>query len=164
MGGDTPYIEKGHAIRVWISAIPVSDLTAAMEFYIETLGLELQVDARDKNWVEVGPDEPASKIALYVPQKGDRRQPGGSTGVVLETDSIFEFHRKLIDEEVPFLLKPERRPWGGLMASFLDPDGNELQVVEDPDYYRRYPKPPAVKRMRPRDASERSCARSKLDR
>lgn len=157
MGGETPYIERGKALRLWICAVPVSDLDRAVDFYVGKLGLELQVDAKDRNWVEVGPDEPASKIGLYVPGKGDRRQPGGPTGVVLETDSIFEYHRKLVDGEVPFLLKPERRPWGGLMATFLDPDGNELRVVEDPGHYGRNPKPPAPPRDRAELEGQRSC-------
>jgi catechol 2,3-dioxygenase-like lactoylglutathione lyase family enzyme len=158
MGGETPYIEKGKALRIWMMTIPVSNLDCALDFYAGTIGFELQVDARDRNWIELGPAEPASKIALYVPKKDDRRQPGGPTGVVLETDSIFEFHRKLIDEEVPFLLKPERRPWGGLMAIFLDDDGNELMVVEDPTHYQRNPKPPAITKMKPMERT-RTCSR-----
>jgi predicted enzyme related to lactoylglutathione lyase len=31
---------------------------------------------------------------------------------------------------VPFIRQPEREPWGGLIATFLDPDGNYLQLVE----------------------------------
>jgi len=162
MGGETPYIEKGKALRVWMMTVPVSDLACALDFYGGTVGLEVQVDARERNWVELGPAEPASKIALYVPQKGERRQPGGPTGVVLETDSIFEFHRKLVDEEVPFLMKPERRPWGGLMAVFLDDDGNELTVVEDPGHYQRYPRPPPVTRMKPMERT-RSCSLVRSD-
>jgi predicted enzyme related to lactoylglutathione lyase len=158
MGGETPYIEKGKALRVWMMTVPVSNLACALDFYAGTIGLELQVDARDRNWIELGPAEPASKIALYVPKKGDRRQPGGPTGVVLETDSIFEFHRKLIDEEVPFLMKPERQPWGGLMAIFLDDDGNELMVVEDPDHYQRNPPPPAFVKLKPTERT-RTCSR-----
>jgi catechol 2,3-dioxygenase-like lactoylglutathione lyase family enzyme len=158
MGGETYYLERGQALRVWLTAVPVSNLACAIDFYSGAIGLELQVDAREQNWVELGPPEPASKILLYVPKKEERRQPGGPTGVVLETDSIFEFHRRLIDEEVPFLMKPERRPWGGLMAIFLDDDGNELTVVEDPDHYARHPKPPEVKKLRPMERT-RTCSR-----
>jgi hypothetical protein len=28
-------------------------------------------------------------------------------------------------------------PWGGIVANFLDPDKNELQVVQDPEHYTR---------------------------
>jgi len=157
MSAEGQYIEKGRVIRVWIASIPVKDLQTAIDFYAGVLGLDLQIEARDKNWVEVGPDEPGSKIGLYVPDKDEPRQPGGPTGIVLETDSIYELHRKLVDEEVLFLMKPEKQAWGGLMATFMDPYGNELQVVEDPEYYQRSPKPAPVARVSKCDERDRSC-------
>ena len=141
MSDDALYTMRGNVTRIWLASIPVSDLSEAVDFYTQILGLKLQLESSEINWAEVGPDEPSSKIALYVPSAGDARQPGGPSGVVLETDSIFEFHRKLVDEEVVFKLKPERRPWGGLLAIFLDPDGNEIEVVEDPEHYSHPPKP-----------------------
>jgi len=161
MGGETPYIEKGNVKRVWICSVPVRDLDKAIDFYVDVLGLDLVVESRESKWAEVGGPEPTAKIGLYVPKKNDKRQPGGDTGVVLEVDSIFEFHRRLVDEEVPFLLKPERRSWGGVMAIFLDPDGNELTAVEDPDYYLRLPRPERKKKERSPE-SDRSCRRSAL--
>jgi catechol 2,3-dioxygenase-like lactoylglutathione lyase family enzyme len=141
MSDDSLYIMRGNVTRVWLASIPVSDLKEAVAFYTQALGLKLQLESLENNWAEVGPDEPSSKIALYVPNAGDPHQPGGPSGVVLETDSIFELHRKLVDEEVVFKMKPERRPWGGLLAVFLDQDGNEIEVVEDPEHYTRSPKP-----------------------
>lgn len=158
MGGEDSYIEKGNVKRVWISSVPVRDLGRAIDFYVDVLGMDLLVDARDRNWAEVGPPEPLAKIGLYVPDEKDLRQPGGDTGIVLEVDSIFEFHRKLVDEEVPFPLKPERRGWGGIMAIFLDPDGNELTAVEDSEHYQRFPRPDRPKKERCPER-ERSCRR-----
>jgi len=143
MSEGTPYMMRGNVTRVWLASIPVSNLEEAVDFYTQVLGLKLQLESKENHWAEVGPDEPSSKIALYLPGKEDPRQPGGPSGVVLETDSIFEFHRKLVDEEVVFKLKPERRPWGGLLAVFLDRDGNEIEVVEDPEHYSRSPAPQA---------------------
>jgi catechol 2,3-dioxygenase-like lactoylglutathione lyase family enzyme len=143
MSEGTPYMMRGNVTRVWLASIPISNLEEAIDFYTQVLGLKLQLESKENQWAEVGPNEPSSKIALYVPSKEDPRQPGGPSGVVLETDSIFEFHRKLVDEEVVFKLKPERRPWGGLLAVFLDRDGNEIEVVEDPEHYSRSPAPKA---------------------
>lgn len=158
MGGETPYVEKGNVKRVWISSIPVRDLERAVDFYVDVVGLELIVHDTVMSWVEVGTKEPMAKIGLYVPDKKERRQPGGPSGIVLEVDSIFEFHRRLVDEEVPFPLKPERRGWGGIMAIFLDPDGNEIMAVEDPEHYSRYPRPKRDQKERSLER-ERSCQR-----
>lgn len=161
MGGEAPYIEKGNVKRVWISSVPVSDLERAIDFYVDVLGLDLVTESREKDWAEVGGPEPTARIGLYVPRKKDERQPGVETGIMLEVDSIFEFHRRLVDEEVRFILKPERRSFGGITAAFLDPDGNRLTAVEDPDHYQRLPRPERKKKER-RPESDRSCRSSAL--
>ena len=135
MGGNETLRDKGKLTRVWMTAIPVSDLDAALEFYMEALGLELL--RRDGNWAELGPDEPLGKVALYVAGKDEPRQPGGPTGIVFSCDSMYDVHRKMVDEGVVFKMRPERQPWGGLLAIFLDEDGNELMVLEHPERYRK---------------------------
>lgn len=137
MGGEVDRLDKGKLTRVWMTAVPVSNLNDALEFYAEVLGLPVQLDSRENNWIELGREEPHEKLALFVPAIHDNRQPGGDTGIVFETDNIYELHRRLVDEGVEFKLKPQRQQWGGLMATFLDPDGNELTAVEDPEHYTR---------------------------
>lgn len=135
MGAEAPLQEKGRLTRVWMATVPVRDLNAALQFYTERLGLEVR--RRDGNWADLGPSEPMGKVALYVPLADEPRQPGGPTGVVFSCDSMYDVHRVLVDEGVIFKLKPERQPWGGLLAIFLDQDGNELMVLEHPERYKR---------------------------
>jgi predicted enzyme related to lactoylglutathione lyase len=130
MGGDTQYDSRGVLMGVSTVAIPVMDLDGAVSFYEGTLGLKVQRDSRAENWVELGPDESMGRLALYVPDKEGRR-PGGPTGIVLMTESIYDLHRKLVDRGVHFLVKPEKRRIGGLIAIFLDQDGNQIAVVEE---------------------------------
>jgi len=117
--------------------IPVSDMDRALRFYNEVLGLRVALDAREFNHAEVGPDEPLAKIGLHATgrQSSERRR----SGIVLDTDDIFALHRRLKDQGVVFTLDPKRMPWGGIVADFLDPDNNELEVVQDPDHYARHP-------------------------
>ncbi len=50
------------------------------------------------------------------------------------------FMKVLKEHGVKFTLKPTKMPWGGIVADFLDPDNNELEVVQDPKHYeRKYP-------------------------
>lgn len=135
MGAEAPLLEKGRLTRVWMATVPVRDLNAALQFYTERLGLEVR--RRDDRWADLGPSEPMGKVALYVPTADEPRQPGGPTGVVFSCDSMYDVHRVLVDEGVIFKLKPERQPWGGLLAIFLDQDGNELMVLEHPERYKR---------------------------
>jgi catechol 2,3-dioxygenase-like lactoylglutathione lyase family enzyme len=130
MGGDTQYDNRGFLLGVSTVAIPVRDLAASLSFYEGTLGLSVRRDNRSENWVELGPIGDLGRIALYVPDK-DGRRPGGPTGIILKTESIYDLHRKLMDRGVRFAVKPEKRRIGGLIAIFLDQDNNQIAVVEE---------------------------------
>jgi predicted enzyme related to lactoylglutathione lyase len=130
MGGETQYDSRGILIGVSTVAIPVKDLPSAVSFYEGMLGLNVQRDSRADNWVELGPSGSLGRIALYVPDKIGRR-PGGPTGIILTTESIYDLHRKLVDRGVRFAVKPEKRQVGGLIAIFLDQDDNQIAVVEE---------------------------------
>jgi len=115
--------------------IRVSDMDRALKFYNEILGLPTALDARMFNHAEVGPNEPLAKIGLHTTGKKSKRKRG--TGIVFETDDIYSLYERLKEQGVKFTLKPTEMPWGGIVADFLDPDNNELEVVQDPKHYKR---------------------------
>jgi extradiol dioxygenase family protein len=129
MGGDTQYDSRGILLGVSTVAVPVKDLAVATAFYQDILGLIVQRSSIGDNWVELGPAG-LGRIALYVPDRLGRR-PGGPTGIILNTESIYDLHRKLVDRGVRFAVKPEKRRVGGLIAIFLDQDDNQIAVVEE---------------------------------
>ncbi|MBI2760844.1 MAG: VOC family protein [Chloroflexi bacterium] len=45
---------------------------------------------------------------------------------------IHAVHRDLSDRGVAFVRPPEREHWGGWVASLRDPDGNLIQLLEQP--------------------------------
>lgn len=130
MGGDTQFDSRGILLGVSAVAIPVRDLAGAVSFYEQMFGLSVQRDSRAENWVEMGSYGSLARIALYVPDKGGRK-PGGPTGIILATESIYDLHRKMVDRGVRFVVKPEKRMVGGLIAIFLDQDDNQITVVEE---------------------------------
>ena len=54
---------------------------------------------------------------------------GSDTGIYLRTDSVYDLHRRLIDEGVIFVLDPKRTNLG-LTTSFKDDDGNIINAIE----------------------------------
>jgi predicted enzyme related to lactoylglutathione lyase len=48
----------------------------------------------------------------------------------LEVDDVQAAHRRLVGAGVMFIRAPEREDWGGWVASFADPDGNTLQLMQ----------------------------------
>ena len=126
---------KGRITRLWLTMIRVSDMEKAIRFYTEILGLSVALDARGFNHVEVGPEEPLAKIGLHATGRKLKRKR--RTGIVLDTDDIHALYQRLLKNGVRFTLKPTRMPWGGIAADFLDPDNNEIEVVQDPKHYER---------------------------
>ena len=127
--------KSGKITRLWLTMIEVSDIDRSLKFYHEVLGLPIALDARTFNHAEVGPDEPMAKIGLHVSE--DISEGIKRTGVVLDTDDIYLLCERLKNQGVIFTKEPTKMPWGSIVADFLDPDSNELEVVQDPDHYTR---------------------------
>ena len=113
----------------------MSDIGRAFKFYNEILELPIALDARKFNHAEVGPKEPLAKIGLFGTGKQSKRKR--RTGIVFDTDDIYALYEKLKKRGVKFTLRPTKMPWGGIVADFLDPDNNEIEVVQDPKHYER---------------------------
>jgi catechol 2,3-dioxygenase-like lactoylglutathione lyase family enzyme len=116
--------------------IPVADQDAAIAFYVEKLGFEKRTDIPFGNgyrWVEVGPADAETTIALAPPPEG---KPTGNreTGIGLQTDDIDAYHSELkaagvdVDAEVSRMGDPVPP-----LFWLRDPEGNSLFVVEVPE-------------------------------
>ena len=132
--GENMNEERGKITRIWLTMIKVSDMDQALKFYNETLGLQIALDARGFNHAEVGPTEPLAKIGLYATGKKSKRKK--RTGIVFDTDDIYTLYENLKKKGVKFTLKPTKMEWGGIVADFLDPDNNMLEVVQDENHYK----------------------------
>jgi catechol 2,3-dioxygenase-like lactoylglutathione lyase family enzyme len=120
--------------KIGTVVIPVSDQDRAIEFYVETLGFEKRADVPfgdGYRWVEVGPADAATTIAIVPPPPG---KPTGKveTGIGLHTDDIDADHADLkalgvdVDPEISRMGDPVPP-----LFWFRDPDGNTLMVVEN---------------------------------
>lgn len=126
---------KDVATRVWVASVSVSDFDRALAFYRDALGFPVQLEARNFGWMEVGPEEPLCKIGLSLSE--DPKELVTRTGIVLEVEDMDAFAERLRAHNVKFTQEPTKQPWGGVVADFLDPDGNEIEAVYDPDHYGR---------------------------
>ena len=50
----------------------------------------------------------------------------------LSVTDVVAVHERLVHAGVEFRRPPEREPWGGWIATFADPDGNTLQLMQLP--------------------------------
>lgn len=120
---------KLSAVRIF-----VRDLEPAKTFYAEVLGLPLKLHGASFGFCQfdvggadllletIKPEEPPEDQALV----------GRFTGVAFDVEDIEAEHERLAERGVVFTGLPEKQFWGGIMATFKDPEGNELQLVQRP--------------------------------
>jgi lactoylglutathione lyase len=103
-----------HIRNITTVAVPVADPERALQFYVDTLGLEKRRDlpfGEGLRWIEVAPKGAATTIALAPP--GDSK-----TGVD-------DLSRRGVD-----VGEIMRFPGVPPMFSLQDPEGNTLYIVE----------------------------------
>ena len=118
------------SMQVLSMSVPVSDQDKAKEFYVDTLGFDLQVDnswREGMRWIEVAPE--GSTTSLMLVSWSDPLLPSMYRVVVVTTDDIRALHQELVARGVSFDLPPTELSYG-TQAMFRDPDGNALVLFE----------------------------------
>ena len=109
---------------VWL---PVTEIDRAVKFYGETLGLEVQ--DQQEQWAQLkAGNQPVGLNAR------EEESPGGDGGAVLAFSpegGIDAAVEELKGRGVEFAGDISDHPWGRI-ATFKDPDGNDLQLYEPP--------------------------------
>ncbi len=111
-------------------AVVVSDRRRGLEWYRDILGLdEAFVAPETGHWIEVGPPRPLTRLHICETEE----EISGPTGITLLTDDIHTDYERLRKLGVEFLQAPKKMDWGEWLCTFLDPDGNEFDLVESRD-------------------------------
>jgi predicted enzyme related to lactoylglutathione lyase len=111
-------------VLVWTSAERFGAMDA---FYVDVL--ELTPRTRRPGFVNFELGDQRLTIAVHDGVTGAARDPLRIM-VNLAVDDAFAVHDRLVSRGVVFLRPPEREPWGGVIASLTDPDGNILQLLQ----------------------------------
>jgi lactoylglutathione lyase len=113
--------------------VPVSDQDRALEFYVDTLGLEQRLDVPLEQfggrWIEVAPPDASVTIAL-VPER-DGVPSGVETGIRLTTGDADVVHADLQSRGVD-VGEMLRWPEAPAMFAVRDQDANGLEIIEQP--------------------------------
>ena len=112
----------------------VRDLASARQFYAENLGLPLKASGVEQGFLVMGVGG-VDLIVETVPDDApadDQALVGRFTGLSFAVQDIRASHAQLSAAGVRFTGAPELQAWGGWLATFSDPAGNELQLVQSP--------------------------------
>jgi predicted enzyme related to lactoylglutathione lyase len=110
---------------VWL---PVTDIGRAVQFYGDTLGLEVR--SQQEQWAELE----AGGLTIGLNAR-EEETPGGDGGAVLAfrpQGSLEDAVDELGGKGVEFIGGISEHPWGRV-AVFKDPDGNDLQLYTPPE-------------------------------
>jgi catechol 2,3-dioxygenase-like lactoylglutathione lyase family enzyme len=127
---------KTRVSKIATVVIPVADQDGMIDFYVDKLGFAKRIDVPFGNgyrWVEVGPDDAETTIALAPPPEGGSTG-NRETGISLHVEDIDAYHGELkaagvdVDAEVSRMGGPVPP-----MFWLRDPDGNSLIVVQPSD-------------------------------
>ena len=118
-------IEGVLGVVIW-----TDNLDRLTSFYCDILGLKPH---------SVRPDFVAFKwgdmrlsLGVHSEVRGRTREPHRIM-VNLGVKDIQRVHETLRSRGVEFLRPPEKEHWGGWVGTFSDPDGNILQLMQQPD-------------------------------
>jgi predicted enzyme related to lactoylglutathione lyase len=110
-------------MSIAVVSIPVSEPSAALTFYTETMNFDLMVDAPmgpGMRWIQLQPRTGGASIALVT--WFDRMPPGGLQGLLVHVPDIDAEHARLAGLGVT--VSPiDEQPWGRF-TMMNDPDGN----------------------------------------
>lgn len=112
----------------------VRDLAAARRFYAEGLGLALRAHdvARGYCVFDAGNVELVVEAVPADAPAEDQALVGRFTGLSFRVPSVHVAHQDMVRRGIAFSAAPERQFWGGTLATFRDPEGNEFQIVQRP--------------------------------
>ena len=105
--------------------LSVSNLKEAVDFYEQTLGLNKKYEYSSYAGFECGGVE----IGLR-PGRKKKCRIEDAPSVEFFVDNVDAVYEALKKKSVNFVKEPHNEPWGGREASFLDPDGNLLEILQ----------------------------------
>ena len=117
-------IEGVVGVTLW-----TDDLERLVRFYRDTLGLK--VHRHHGDFVNFVFGDMRLNLGFHDRVKGSASDPY-RVMVHLAVSDIHGEHRRLREQGVQFIRVPKKEDWGGWVATFLDPDGNILQLLQQP--------------------------------
>lgn len=106
----------------------VTDLEAAIGFYRDGLGLDLQFSSPEQGYASFAAG--AVRLGVSLPGGDHVDLVGRHTGVGLVVADLEAEHARMAGLGVRFSMPPTRQPWGAFMAMISDPDGNVFYVEQ----------------------------------
>ena len=119
-------------MRVNYAIVFVSDMTRAVSFHRDVVGLPLRFES--PGWTEFATDGATLALhqaeAVSSDESDPRRVPAGRCRPGLSVPNLDEFHQRMVDRHVRSIQEPTEL-FGARIAQYVDPDGLPISVGEN---------------------------------
>ena len=96
-------------------------------FYRDVVGMKPRSSRQGR--ISFGTDDVRINITSHNDVHGLAKDPNRMI-LNLGTDDIHADHKRLLECGVQFIRPPEKEGWGGWTATFVDPDGNLVNILQ----------------------------------
>ena len=113
-------------MRIGYVIVGVKALEPAIAFYRDVMGFQFLYSEPEMHWASfkvAGMTFNLAEGAEETHGTGDR-----NTGIGFTVPDLDAAYAELSGKGVRFTMGPGKMPWGGSMAMFVDPDGNEFYL------------------------------------
>ena len=110
------------------AAIGVADLDKSIAWYQDVLGFELLYKMDDMGWAELKTETQGVNVGLSV--REDTAQGGGAT-LTFGIKDVAAARTRLEAKDVRFDGETQTVPGMVSLATFFDPDGNQMMMAQD---------------------------------
>ena len=119
-------------MKIAAARIFVRDIQAAIGFYC-LLGLEVAHYDSQSGYCVFSTGETRLIIEVVPVTAPEQEQDlvGRFTGLSFPADDIAKSYQYLQSKGVRLIGEPEQQVWGGWLLTLADPDGNEIQLVQE---------------------------------
>lgn len=122
-------------MRIASFRVFVRDLDRAATFFQSLLQLRITADGRAHGYIVFDGGAGLNLVVESVLTEAPTDEQvlvGRFTGVSFAVDDVAAEHARLVAAGVPFDGAPQAQAWGGVLATFRDPAGNQFQLVQYP--------------------------------
>lgn len=116
---------------VQFTGVWVNDDDKAYDFYVDKLGFQVEQNRRlgnDFRFLLVVPPGGGAGLTVCKPMPGMNVRVGVDTTIAFVTEDIQGTYEELRAKGVEFTQPPTQAFWGGVEATFVDPDGNVFML------------------------------------
>jgi len=106
--------------------VGVKSLDTAVAFYRDTMGFQFLFSEPDMHFASFQVGD--MHLSLAEGAEETHGMGNRNTGIGFQVKDVDAAHAELAGKGVKFTMGPGKMPWGGYMAMFVDPDGNEFYL------------------------------------